>query len=138
MHQNVSTSTSAPTLARICAFTFPDDSRVSHALAILHLRARPSCPWCISALSPACSLPAQPNLVVRRSRDALHSIRCPISSPCPDTQQTIHGRLRGRFRPTSPWLSRVQRDVRIEIHVALPGGEILSHCWRYCPAGSRR
>jgi len=61
-HQNykLSTSISAPTLARVCALTFPDDSCVSHALAILHSRLRPLCRWCISPPASTCSPPSPP------------------------------------------------------------------------------
>jgi hypothetical protein len=92
-HQNfkLSMSTSTPTLARVCALTFPEDSRVSHALTILHLRPRPLCRRCISAPSPTCSPPSRPILVVPSLARCLHTFRYPISSPRPDTQQAIHG-----------------------------------------------
>lgn len=115
-HQNfkLSTSTLPPTLAHVCTSTFPDNSRVSHALAILHLRPRPLCRWSISAPSTTCSPPSRPFLSYRRSRDVLHTFRYPISSPHLDTQQAIHGGFGGYFHRTEPWPSRVARDAGCE------------------------
>jgi len=141
-HQNfkLSTSTSAPTLARVCALTFPDDSRVSHASAILHLGPPIVLLVHLGAFAHLFStLSPQPSRTVARAMLYIPSAtRYPARAPTHNRPYTDDSGVTSvGHRPGHLGWCETQ-DARVEVHVTLPGGEILSHCGHCYAARSRR